>query len=29
VLELNEVYRDVTFPVAPLPNLKAPVEPAL
>lgn len=29
VLELNEVYRDVTFPVAPLPNLKAPVDPGL
>jgi Uma2 family endonuclease len=28
-LELNEVYRDVTFPVAPLPNLKAPVDPGL
>jgi Uma2 family endonuclease len=29
VLSLNEVYLDVTFPVAPLPNLKAPVDPGL
>jgi len=28
-LSLNEVYLDVTFPEAPLPNLKAPVDPGL
>jgi Uma2 family endonuclease len=29
VLSLNEVYLDVTFPVAPLPNLKVPGDPVL
>lgn len=29
VLSLNEVYLDVTFPVAPLPNLKEPGDPGL